>query len=85
MVTEAPGTNNEWASYDSIYRILADAIEQDPSFGVDNNLEVFGEDLAPSESFVRGLWLWPFHPSYRTKQLETSSEVPLGRRGPKNT
>ena len=54
VVTEAPGTSNEWASYDSIYRILADAIEQDPSFGVDNNLEVFGEDLAPSESFVEG-------------------------------
>ena len=54
VVTEAPGTSNEWASYDSIYRILADAIEQDPSFGVDNNLEVFGEDLAPSENFVEG-------------------------------
>ena len=54
VVTEAPGTSNEWASYDSIYRIVADAIEQDPSFGVDNNLEVFGEDLAPSESFVEG-------------------------------
>ena len=54
VVTEAPGTSNEWASYDSIYRIVADAIEQDPGFGSKHNLEVFGEDLAPSESFVEG-------------------------------
>ena len=54
VVTEAPGTSNEWASYDSIYRIVADAIEQDAGFGSEHNLEVFGEDLAPSESFVEG-------------------------------
>ncbi len=54
VVTEAPGTSNEWASYDSIYRIVADAIEQDSGFGSEHNLEVFGEDLAPSESFVEG-------------------------------
>jgi predicted RND superfamily exporter protein len=54
VVTEAPGTSNEWASYDSIYRIIADAIEQDPGFGSTHNLEVYGEDLAPSESFVEG-------------------------------
>ena len=54
VVTEALGTNNEWASYDSIYRIVADAIEQDPSFGAEYNLEVFGEDLALSENFVEG-------------------------------
>ena len=54
MVTEAPGTSNEWASYDSIYRIVADAIEQDPGFGSEHNLEVFGEDLAPSDGFVEG-------------------------------
>ena len=54
VVTEAPGTSNEWASYDSIYRIVADAIEQDAAFGSEYNLEVFGEDLAPSESFVEG-------------------------------
>ena len=54
VVTEAPGTSNEWASYDSIYRIVADAIEQDPGFGTEHNLEVFGEDLAPSDSFVEG-------------------------------
>ena len=33
---------------------MADAIEQDPSFGAKYNLEVFGEDLAPSENFVEG-------------------------------
>jgi predicted RND superfamily exporter protein len=54
VVTEAPGTSNEWASYDSIYRIVADAIEQDPGFGSEHNLEVFGEDLAPSDGFVEG-------------------------------
>ena len=54
VVTEAPGTSNEWASYDSIYRILGDAIEQDQSFGIRHNLEVFGEDLAPAEDFVEG-------------------------------
>ena len=54
VVTEAPGTSNEWASYDSIYRIVADAIEQDPGFGFEHNLEVFGEDLAPSDGFVEG-------------------------------
>jgi len=54
VVTKAPGTGNEWASYDSIYRIVSDAIEQDPQFGIDHNLEVFGEDLAPSDSFVEG-------------------------------
>ena len=54
VVTEAPGTNNEWTSYDSIYRIVADAINQDPQFGIEHNLEVFGEDLAPGDSFVEG-------------------------------
>ena len=54
VVSEAPGTSNEWVSYDSIYRILGDAIEQDQSFGVQHNLEVFGEDLAPAEDFVEG-------------------------------
>ncbi len=54
VVSEAPGTSNEWVSYDSIYRILGDAIEQDRSFGVQHNLEVFGEDLAPAEDFVEG-------------------------------
>ena len=54
VVTEAPGTSNEWASYDSIYRIVADAIEQDEGFGSEHNLEVFGEDLAPSDGFVEG-------------------------------
>ena len=54
VVTEAPGTSNEWASYDSIYRIVADAIEQDPGFGSEHNLEVFGEDLAPRDGFVEG-------------------------------
>ena len=54
VVTEAPGTSNEWASYDSIYRIVAEAIEQDPGFGSEHNLEVFGEDLAPGDSFVEG-------------------------------
>ena len=54
VVTEAPGTSNEWPSYDSIYRVVADAIEADPSFGSEHNLEVFGEDLAPAESFVEG-------------------------------
>ena len=54
VVTEAPGTSNEWASYDSIYRIIGDAIEQNQSFGSEHNLEVFGEDLAPAEEFVEG-------------------------------
>ena len=54
VVTEAPGTSNEWASYDSIYRVIGDAIEKDDSFGITHNLELFGEDLAPAESFVEG-------------------------------
>ena len=54
VVTEAPGTSNEWASYDSIYRVIGDAIEKDDSFGIAHNLELFGEDLAPAESFVEG-------------------------------
>jgi len=54
VVTSTPGTSNEWPSYDSIYRIVADAIGQDPAFGEEFNLEVFGEDLAPSEDFVEG-------------------------------
>jgi len=54
VVTSTPGTSNEWPSYDSMYRIVADAIGQDPDFGEEFNLEVFGEDLAPSEDFVEG-------------------------------
>ena len=54
VVTEAPGTSNEWASYDSIYRVIGDAIEKDDAFGIAHNLELFGDDLAPAESFVEG-------------------------------
>ena len=54
VVSEAPGTSNEWPSYDSIYSVVGDAIEQDPSFGDEYNLEVFGDSWAPSEDFVEG-------------------------------
>ena len=54
VVTEAPGTSNEWASYDSIYRILGDAIEQDEGFGLAHNLEAFGEDVATTAGFQEG-------------------------------
>jgi predicted RND superfamily exporter protein len=54
VVTEAPGTSTEWASYDSIYRVVGDAIEEDESFGMEHNLEVFGEDVATTEDFVEG-------------------------------
>ena len=54
VVTEAPGTTNEWASYDSVYRIVGDAIKENESFGMDFNLETYGDDLAPSNSFVEG-------------------------------
>jgi len=54
VVTEAPGTSNEWASYDSIYRILGDAIEQDEGFGQTHNLEAFGEDVATTADFREG-------------------------------
>ena len=54
VVTQAPGSSTEWASYDSIYRIIADAIEQDEGFGMEHNLQVFGDDLAPTEDFIEG-------------------------------
>jgi predicted RND superfamily exporter protein len=54
VVTEAPGTSNEWGSYDSIYRIIGDAIEQDEGFGLTHNLEVFGEDVATTADFREG-------------------------------
>tara|TARA_B100001123_G_C15336930_1_gene1033228 strand:- start:425 stop:2986 length:2562 start_codon:yes stop_codon:yes gene_type:complete len=54
VVTKAPGSSTEWASYDSIYRVIADAIEQDEGFGMEHNLQVFGEDLAPTEDFIEG-------------------------------
>ncbi len=54
VVSEAPGTSNEWPSYDSIYLVIGDAIEQDPGFGEQHNMEVFGDDWAPSEDFVEG-------------------------------
>ncbi len=54
VVTEAPGTSNEWGSYDSIYRILGDAIEQDEGFGLAHNLEAFGEDVATTADFREG-------------------------------
>ena len=54
VVTEAPGTSTEWASYDSIYRIIGDAIEQDEGFGLKHNMEAFGEDVATTEDFVEG-------------------------------
>ena len=54
VVTQAPGSSTEWASYDSIYRVIADAIEQDEGFGMEHNLQVFGEDLAPTEDFIEG-------------------------------
>ena len=54
VVTEVPGTSSEWGSYDSIYRIIADAIEQDEGFGLAHNLEAFGEDVATTEGFQEG-------------------------------
>ena len=54
VVTEAPGTSSEWGSYDSIYRIIADAIEQDEGFGLAHNLEAFGEDVATTADFQEG-------------------------------
>ena len=54
VVTEVPGTSSEWGSYDSIYRIIADAIEQDEGFGLAHNLEAFGEDVATTEDFQEG-------------------------------
>jgi len=54
IVTEAPGTSTEWASYDSVYRIIGDAIEQNESFGLAYNLEAFGEDVATTEDFMEG-------------------------------
>ena len=54
IVTEVPGTSSEWPSYDSIYRIIGDAIENDESFGTEYNLEAFGEDLVATDGFVEG-------------------------------
>ncbi|HJM18399.1 MAG TPA: MMPL family transporter [Candidatus Thalassarchaeaceae archaeon] len=53
IVTEATG-GSEWASYDSIYRIIGDAIEENESFGRAHNLEAFGEDIAPATNFSEG-------------------------------
>lgn len=53
VVTDSAG-GSEWASYDSIYRIIGDAIEENESFGFDHNLEAFGEDIAPTANFTEG-------------------------------
>ena len=53
VVTDSSG-GSEWASYDSIYRIIGDAIEENESFGFDHNLEAFGEDIAPTANFTEG-------------------------------
>ena len=54
VVTESPGSGSEWASYDSLYRILADAIDEDSNFGEEYNIEVFGKDIATTSDFERG-------------------------------
>ena len=54
VVTESPGSGSEWASYDSLYRILADAIDEDGDFGKEYNIEVFGEDIATTSDFEQG-------------------------------
>lgn len=54
VVTESPGSGSEWASYDSLYRILADAIDEDENFGKEYNIEVFGEDIATTSDFEDG-------------------------------
>jgi len=49
-----PNSGSQHPSYDGLYTILRDAVENDPSFGESYNLGIFDGGLGPTDDFSNG-------------------------------